>query len=116
MPDEPIAARALQLLSRHFELPERVADELASPKSNSQQEARSQLVSALTPVVGNMLDQSFEQLIHTLYRIDLPEPIVVELLEKSPPARLATLLAEAIVDRQLEKVKWREKYRGFSGE
>jgi hypothetical protein len=116
MPEEPIATQALQLLSKHFELPEGVSIELTSQEQGSREEARSQLIKVLTPVVSRMLDQSFEQLIHILYRIDLSESKVVELLEKSTPDKLATLLTEAIVDRQLEKAKWREKYRRFSGE
>ena len=115
MPDELVVGQAIQLLSKHFELPDGVTLELISQKQSSKKEARSQLISELTPVVRKMLDQSFEQLIHILYRIDLSESKVVELIEKSAPDRLAELLTEAIVDRQLEKIELREKYRGFAG-
>lgn len=115
MPEEPFAGQALQLLSKHFDVPESVSLELASQKQSTREEARSQLIRVLTPVIRKMLDQSFEQLIHILYRIDLSESKVVELLERSAPDRLATLLTEAIVDRQLEKVSLREKYRDSEG-
>jgi hypothetical protein len=108
MADSNITSQALELLGRHFELPA-----LDNEGSNEEEKARLLLIDLLTPVIRRMLDQSFEQLLNILYRIDLPEPKVVALLEQSAPEQVAANLTAAIVDRQLEKVRLREKYRNF---
>ncbi|WP_339791307.1 hypothetical protein [uncultured Imperialibacter sp.] len=107
MAERDLANRTLELLNKHFEVPEGIEDTAA----DDEDKARSLLVEVLTPVIRRMLDQSFEQLLNVLYRIDLPEPKVISLLEESAPEHVAANLTAAIVDRQLEKIKLREKYR-----
>ncbi len=102
---ERLTGQGLQLLERHFDLPGPAMD-LAE-----QTNPRLYLVQLLTPVVRRMLDQSFDQLLNVLYRIDLPEKRVMEILEQTPPDEVANCLSQAIVDRQLEKISLRERFR-----
>lgn len=107
MASAEVSGQVLQLLGQHFELP---AKETAF--SNSQREDHRELfVQALTPVVRRMLDVSFGELLQVLYRIDLSERQVADILEKSPPEQVAQHLSKAIVDRQFGKVEMRERYR-----
>lgn len=109
-----VAGQALELLNKYLVLPARAWEAVESHKISNHEEARKLLVGVLTPTVKDMLDHAFERLIHAVYRIDIPEKELMAILEQSPPAEVATRLTEAIVDRQLEKISLREKYRGFA--
>lgn len=109
-PDE-LGRQGWQLLAKHFELPENTGDEQVSVVMKDGTNPREYLVQLLTPSIKQMLDQSFDRLLNVLYRIDLPEKKVVEILEESPPDEVANRLSQAIVDRQLEKISLRERYR-----
>ena len=64
----------------------------------------------LTEIVKHLLDREFNQLLMILYRIDVSEEKVKNILELSPPDSLASDLAQAILDRQRQKVELRMKY------
>ena len=67
------------------------------------------LISLLSERIGQLLDQDVQGLILLLYRLDIAENKVRQILSpgtKDPARDLATL----ILQRQLEKIKSREKY------
>jgi hypothetical protein len=64
----------------------------------------------LTRWVSFMLDHEFGNLLNALYRIDLPEEKVKNVLALSPPEQLASDLATMILDRQIQKAVLRERY------
>lgn len=109
-PDE-LSRQGVQLLAKHFELPESIGDGPVSVEMPDEASSRDYLVQLLTPTIKHMLDQSFDRLLNVLYRIDLPERKVVEILEETPPDEVASRLSQAIVDRQLEKISLRERFR-----
>lgn len=109
-PDE-LSRQGWQLLAKHFELPEKTGGDQSAVATTDGASPRDYLVQLLTPTVKQMLDQSFDRLLNVLYRIDLPEKKVVEILEQSPPDEVANCLSRAIVDRQLEKISLRERFR-----
>ncbi len=111
MAEADLTHQALQLLNKHFEV--EISEASVDGSNASQEEVRQRLIDLLKPEIRHMLDHSFEQLLHILYRIDLSEPKVIELLEKSAPGEVAANLTAAIVDRQMEKIKLREQYRNF---
>jgi len=66
------------------------------------------LVDWLTGEIKLLMDHDFERLLHVLYRIDVGEDKTKQALAKSNPARqIATL----IMERELQKVVTREKYK-----
>ena len=62
-------------------------------------------VSLLTRAVRQLLDQNLERLLQICYRIDLSE-----ILAESPPELLASDLAQALWDRQKQKIVLRKRY------
>ncbi len=64
----------------------------------------------LTRWVSHMLDHDFGTLLNALYRIDLPEEKVKQVLAVAPPESLATDLAQMILHRQLQKAELRQRY------
>lgn len=60
--------------------------------------------------VQYLLDRDFGQLLNSLYRIDIPEQQVKRIINEAEPEKIASLLAEAIINREILKVKTRLKY------
>ncbi len=61
--------------------------------------------------IRKQLDTQFSILLNALYRIDIPEQRVKEILELSAPDEVALNLARAIIDRERQKVITRRQYR-----
>ncbi|WP_317168790.1 hypothetical protein [Cyclobacterium plantarum] len=72
---------------------------------------RQSLIMAIVPHVSQMLNRDFEKLLQLCYRLDLGEQKLQEILTESPPEEVSLLLSTAIVDRQLLKIYYRNKYR-----
>ena len=60
--------------------------------------------------VKYLLDNNMERLLHMLYRIDVDESTVREILSMSEPGLIDTHLARAILSRIREKVETRARY------
>ena len=67
-------------------------------------------VSLLTRAVRQLLDQNLERLLQICYRIDLSENLLKKILAESPPELLASDLAQALWDRQKQKIVLRKRY------
>ncbi len=65
----------------------------------------------LTRQVKNMLDRDFNGLLNALYRIDVEEGEVRQILATAYPDALPEALTKLILDREMEKAKWRTRYR-----
>ncbi len=72
-------------------------------------------VSLLTQAVRQLLDQNLERLLQICYRVDLSENLLKKILAESPPELLATDLAQALWDRQKQKIELRRRYSGTEG-
>ncbi|MDH5400190.1 MAG: hypothetical protein OEX02_18705 [Cyclobacteriaceae bacterium] len=62
-------------------------------------------------VVKNMLDHNFSLLLTALYRIDVSEQKVKETLAVADPSKMAEILADLILEREMAKVLTRQKYK-----
>jgi hypothetical protein len=96
------AEKSYQLIRKDFEIGDDFDASIDNPFD--------QLLSRLTQIIKHLLDQDFSQLLIILYRIDVPESKVKRMLEISPPEELASDIAQAIIERQLQKVELRMKY------
>ena len=65
----------------------------------------------LEKAVQELLDRDLEKLLRICYRIDLPEAKVNHILSFSVPDQMAPQFAELIIQRELQKVYFRQKYR-----
>ena len=65
----------------------------------------------LIELIRKLLDEDFSRLLQLLYRVDVSEEKLKQALvfykEKEP----AEVIAEMIIQRQREKLKWREWYK-----
>lgn len=77
----------------------------------AQQEASWEALEAwLTERVAYLLDRETERLFQALYRIDVSEQLVHEIMSGTP-SDIARNLARAIIEREKQKVITRAKYR-----
>jgi Na+-transporting methylmalonyl-CoA/oxaloacetate decarboxylase beta subunit len=69
------------------------------------------LIAQLTPFIQALLNNEFERLLHLMYRIDVSETKFSQALGQPNPNDIAPAIARLVVERQLQKIKMREKYR-----
>ena len=79
---------------------------------NQNEITREELLWELTRTIQHLLDQDFGRLMNILYRIDLSEKEVKTTLSLAEPDKIAVTLANKVLDRELQKIETRSKYRG----
>lgn len=65
----------------------------------------------LTEKMKDMLDKDYNLLINTLYRIDISEKKLAELFSSKNKEFIPQKLADLIIERQIEKINFRKRYR-----
>lgn len=98
--------KCLPLLLAHFQLPE---DELQLNEYTLEE-----LEIKLSAIIGYLLNHDLDRLMSACYKIDLSEQIFKDIITKAPPEEINRSLAREIIQRELQKVVTREKYRGSS--
>jgi hypothetical protein len=69
-----------------------------------------QLKEQLAAYINHLIHHNFEKLVFYLYRIDVDEKKMKALL-KHPHENTGELIAQLIIDRQMEKLKTKEQFR-----
>ncbi len=64
-----------------------------------------ELEQQLTNHINHLINTDFEKLVYYLYRIDVNETKMKQLLQQHGGENAAQLLAQLIIDRQLQKIK-----------
>lgn len=64
----------------------------------------------LLGVITDLVNNDFTGLIHILYRIDVSEIRLKELLNSSPTEDAAHIISRLIVERQLQKIRSRQLF------
>ena len=64
----------------------------------------------LQAVVNKMIIEDFQHLVNILYRIDVNERKLKYLLQENVGADAAVIIADLIIERQLEKIKSRSQF------
>ncbi|MEP6699919.1 MAG: hypothetical protein ABJA85_01325 [Bacteroidota bacterium] len=60
--------------------------------------------------INHLINHDFEKLVFYLYRIDVNENKMKQLLEQKEGENAAGLITDLIIERQLEKIKSRRKF------
>lgn len=64
----------------------------------------------LSAHINQLIQTDFQKLIYLLYRIDVSEPKLKQLLQQHPEEDAGKIIAALIIDRQLEKIKTRQQF------
>ena len=70
----------------------------------------SELEQQLTNHINLLINTDFEKLVYYLYRIDVNETKMKQLLQQQGGENAAQLIAQLIIDRQLQKIKSRAEH------
>lgn len=70
-----------------------------------------ELKTHLTALINELLDKDLNKLLLALYRIDIREEKIKNILAHAPADEMAPQIAELIIKRELQKVKTREQYK-----
>jgi hypothetical protein len=65
----------------------------------------------LMDLLNELINNDFEALIQLLYRIDVNEKKIRDLLNENDSKDAAPVIAELIIERQLQKIESRKNYR-----
>ena len=82
--------------------------EISLPETISVEELRKRLAIH----INHLINTDFEKLIFYLYRIDVNENKMRMLLANKNGENAAGLVADLIIERQLEKIKTRQQFKG----
>ena len=69
-----------------------------------------ELEQQLTNHINHLINTDFEKLVYYLYRIDVNETKMKQLLQQQGGENAAQLIAQLIIDRQLQKIKSRAEH------
>ncbi len=103
-PHEEIS-NAVSLIHSHFSIAE---NELAFHEGNILE-----IEAELAKIITALLNQDMERLLHAFYRIDLDERMFKRIISEEPSDKIGLMLSKEVIKRELQKVKTREKYKGF---
>jgi hypothetical protein len=74
----------------------------------------------LSVYINQLIQSDFQKLISLLYRIDVSEPKLKQLLQQNPEEEAGKIIAVLIIERQLQKIKTRQQFgrqqEGFTEE
>lgn len=62
-------------------------------------------------VIARLMDQNFERLCQAMYRLDVSERKFHEVLTVSPVGEIPFLLADLVIEREMQKVRTRMMYK-----
>lgn len=68
----------------------------------------------LVDQINEMLQHDFQKLVSLLYRIDINESRLRLLLSQNTGQDAAEIITDLIIERQIQKIKSREQFRGNS--
>ena len=77
----------------------------------SEKLAMNELEQQLSHHINHLINTDFEKLVYYLYRIDVNETKMKQLLQQQGGENAAQLIARLIIDRQLQKIKSRAEHK-----
>jgi hypothetical protein len=69
------------------------------------------LRTVISRVINALISHDFNLLVTTLYRLDIPENKISDILVANPGKDAADLIADLIIERELEKFKSRQQFK-----
>lgn len=88
-----------------------VRDDDTSLIPNSDFEKLEEFKKYLIVKLTEMIDNNFNLLVNTLYRIDISEQKLAELFGGKNRESIPEKLADLIIERQIQKIQFRRQYR-----
>jgi hypothetical protein len=74
--------------------------------------SRDQIKERLTEYINDLIDHNFNKLVNLLYKIDVSESRIKRLLDETSGNNAGDIIAELIIERQIQKIESREQFTG----
>jgi hypothetical protein len=87
-----------------------IRQQLAIDFNISETVSADELLQELAACVNKLINSDFSKLIAILYRIDIPETAVATVLQQQAGTDAGILIAQLILERQLQKQLMREQF------
>jgi len=87
-----------------------IIDKIINATNSIQVEPIGEIRARLVFLINELLRTDFHALVQLLYRIDVDEKKLKELLEANPGIDSASIIAALIISRQLEKTATKKQY------
>lgn len=84
--------------------------------SGKQETAYNELSSQLTPIIDRLLSTNYQQLLTVLYKIDLDEKRISQLILDFNEQNVSAQIAHLIIERELKKVLIRNYFKNQQNE
>jgi len=65
----------------------------------------------LVDKINELINSDFQKLVSILYRLDISEPRLKLLLKENPNVDAGLIIADLMIERQLQKAKSRQEYK-----
>ena len=65
---------------------------------------------ALVEKINDLINTDFQKLVSILYRIDVSETKLKQLLNENPGTNAALIITDLLIERQAEKIRSRQKF------
>ena len=69
-----------------------------------------ELHTRLSAHINDLIKNDFEKLVAYLYRIDVHEQKLRQLLQQHPEENAGNIIADLVIERQLQKIKTRQQF------
>lgn len=79
-------------------------------------ESWEQVHQKITKIIAEMQQNRFEALLQLLYRLDVSEQKVKQKTSEVPPELWAETVATLIMEREQERMYWRNKYKNLEND
>lgn len=73
-----------------------------------------QLRAALSDYVNQLINEDFDKLVSLLYRMDVSEKKIRDLLQQQEGKGSAGIIADLMIEREWQKIESRKKFKGNS--
>ena len=88
-----------------------ISDKIISEINLMQQVSNEQIRARLIDLINELIQKDFNALLQLLYCIDVDEMKIRSCLKENKNNDTASLLADLIIERQLQKIKTRQEYQ-----
>jgi hypothetical protein len=87
-------------------------DERLLPVKTSKEEQFAAFRKLLIQRIEELAEKNMDKLMWLLYRVDVSEKKLHALMKQTPPAEASALIADLIIERQVQKINSRREFGG----
>jgi hypothetical protein len=95
---------------KQIQKPQTVPDKIISAANSIEQIPKEKTREDLISLINELINKDFHSLIQLLYRIDINEKKIRIYLNENRDKDSASVLADLIIERQLQKIESRKKF------